>query len=84
MTTYHLHARLHEGQLGAPDSRYLFQSKDTNDLDEATTVAKDLAGRGFEVVIYDHNHPSPITGASDYRQIMKFYPDGAVDTTTVP
>lgn len=79
MSLYHLHARLFEGVLADPEHRYEFQSKETDDLDEVKAAAKELAARGFTVVIYDHGHTTALRGASDYRQIAKYWPDGRVD-----
>ena len=78
MTAYHLHARLFEGVLADPNARYLFESRETDDLAEVTTAAKELAARGFTVVIYDHGHVPEVSGASDYRQIAKYWPDRRV------
>lgn len=79
MSAYHLHARLHEGELGDPGARYLFESRDIAGLAEATTAAKQLAARGFTVVVYDHGHRGALPGASAYRQIAKYWPDGRVE-----
>lgn len=79
MSVYHLHARLHEGELGDPGARYLFESRDSDDLGEVTTEAKELAAQGFTVVIYDHGHAGALAGASDYRQVAKYWPDGRVE-----
>lgn len=79
MSMYHLHARLFEGVLADPDARYLFQSRETDDLADLTTAAKELASRGFTVVIYDHGHLAALPGASDYREIAKYWPDGRVE-----
>lgn len=46
MSVYHLHARLHEGALGHPDARYLFESRESDDLAEVTRAAKELAAGG--------------------------------------
>lgn len=46
---------------------------------EATRAAKDLAVQGFTVVVYDHGHVTALPGASDYRQVAKFWPDGRVE-----
>lgn len=79
MTKYHMHARLMIGDLADPDARYDFQSRDTDNLAEVKEVAKELAEQGFTVVIYDHGHKTALPGASDYRQIFKYWPDGRVD-----
>lgn len=79
MSIYHLHARLHEGALGDPAARYLFESRAADDWGEATRAAKDLAVQGFTVVVYDHGHVTALPGASDYRQVAKFWPDGRVE-----
>lgn len=79
MSIYHLHARRYEGALGDPDATYEFQSRDSDDLDELTTAAKEFATRGFTVVVYDHGHRGALPGASDYRQVAKYWPDGRVE-----
>ncbi|WP_028927889.1 hypothetical protein [Pseudonocardia acaciae] len=79
MSLYHLHARLFEGVLADPNARYEFQSRETDDLTEVTGAAKELAARGFTVVIYDHGHVDALPGACDYREIAKYWPDGRVE-----
>jgi hypothetical protein len=81
MTKYHMHARLMIGDLSDPDpdSCYEFQSRDSDNLAEVKEVAKQLAEEGFTVVIYDHGHTTALPGASDYRQIFKYWPDGQVN-----
>lgn len=79
MSVYHLHARLHEGALGDPGARYLFESYESDDLGEITTGAKEFAARGFTVVVYDHGQRAALPGASDYRQVAKYWPDGRVE-----
>jgi hypothetical protein len=79
VSVYHLHARLHEGALGDPGARYLFESHDSDDLGEITTAAKEFAARRFTVVIYDHGHPAALPSASNYRQVAKYWPDGRVE-----
>lgn len=84
MSVYHLHARLHEGALGHPDARYLFESRESDDLAEVTRAAKELAEGGFTVVVYDHGHRAALPGASDYRQLAKYRPDGRVERVSRP
>jgi hypothetical protein len=79
VTRYHLHARLFEGVLGDPSSHYEFQSRDTDDSTEVRAEARELASRGFTVIIYDHGHVTTVADASDYRQIAKYWPDGRVE-----
>ncbi|WP_169736808.1 hypothetical protein [Pseudonocardia spinosispora] len=75
MSAYHLHARLHEGPLGRPVRNEL-QMHNTDDLAEVELTAKALASDGFTVWIYDHGHGDVCAGASDYRLILLFTPDG--------
>lgn len=84
MSLFHLHARLFEGVLADPGARYEFQSRETDDLTEVTTAAKELAARGFTVFIYDHGHKPEIDGACDYRTVAKYWPDGRVERHVSP
>jgi hypothetical protein len=79
-----MHARLHEGVLGDPAARYMFESHASDDLGEITTTGKALAERGFTVVIYDHGHRAALRSASDYRHVAKYWPDGRVDRDVSP
>lgn len=65
--------------MGAPDARYLFESRESDDLEEITTTTKGLAEQGFTVIVYDHGHIEALPGASDYRQIAKYYLDGRLE-----
>jgi hypothetical protein len=77
VSLYYLHARLHEGPLGAP-SRNELQTNETDDLAEVRQLAKTLASSGFTVWIYDHSNRAVSPGGSDYQTILKFSPDGQV------
>lgn len=60
----------------------VFQSHETDDLAEVTAAAKELAARGSTVVIHDHGHHTPLVGASDNRQVAKYYPNRRVEHGT--
>jgi hypothetical protein len=75
---YVLHARFHEGRLGDPDARYLFQSRESDDLAELMSLARVLAARGYEAIIYDHGHTPTVSGASDLRTVAHVWPNGRV------
>ncbi|WP_028923989.1 hypothetical protein [Pseudonocardia acaciae] len=77
MSRYHLHARLHEGPLGAPVRNEL-QTHENDDLSEVEHLAKVLADAGFTVWIYDHGNTAVLPGSSDYRTVLKYTPDGKV------
>ena len=82
VTVYHLHARLFEGNLAAP-IRDETEIHDVHTLGEARIIAKGLAARGFTVWIYDHGHRPGVPGASNYRGVAKYLPDGLVDDDVV-
>lgn len=83
MSIYHLHARLFEGPLSAP-VRDELQTRETDDLAAVQVHAKELAARGFTVWIYDHGHHTEVPGASNYRTIFKYLPDGRVTSSLPP
>lgn len=55
MSQYHVHARLFEGTLDAP-TRNELQSRESDARDEVMELAEELAGRGFHVAVYSHDH----------------------------
>lgn len=52
MSRYHVHARLCDSRTRRDE----LQSGETEDLDEALTLAKELADRGFTSWVYGHQH----------------------------
>lgn len=79
MSTYHLHARLLEGPLAAPE-RDEVRVSETDSWDDAQAWARAQLVHGFTVWIYDHGHVTPIAGACDYRMIAHSQPTRTAST----
>ena len=77
MSTYHLQARLLVGPLSRPE-RDETRTSAGDDLDELLAVSRALSAQGFTVWIYDHGHPAPLPGASDYRTVVHLPADRAM------
>ena len=77
MSSYHLHARLHEGPLGEA-VRDELQTCESDELTEVEQLAKELATQGFTVWVYDHGNTAVASGGSNYRTILKYRPGGQV------
>ena len=76
MSRYHVHARALEGPLQAPQ-RDEVRVDQFDDADTAEEWAHRKVAEGFSVWVYDHGHPTRLTGASDYRLIAHYRADGA-------
>jgi hypothetical protein len=83
VSRYHLHARALEGPLQAP-RRDEVRVAQADDPDEAEAWAHRRVDEGFTVWVYDHGSPSRLSGASDYRLIAHYRPDGAGAPSAAP
>lgn len=77
MARFHLHARLIEGSLAAPERNEL-QTSETDEHGAALALAEDMARRGFAVWVYEHRHHDGTGCQTDpYRVIAECRADGS-------